>query len=217
MWTDGHSGYNNSHPPPPILLRGGGYKYQARVLHAAWKGNTHLLSQVRLISYCWIPVASVLSAKRAASDSSLIFRERVAKSWQHAKKQNIQNVLISFCISTSLWPWKKQITLQTRQLKIILTTAIYLHVQKPNNLQIVLLFVIAFCCILTHSVPRNEGLIPRSSAHAAHRTRTSFCKLYCRCLEKHSQTETGFKINFPLMKGVPIALFQHSNQRKYNG
>ena len=54
---------------------------------------------------------------------------------------------------------------------------------------------------LTHSVPQNEGLIPRSCAHATRGVRPSFCELYCHCLRKHSQTEIGFKTNVLLMKG----------------
>ena len=40
------------------------------------------------------------------------------------------------------------------------------------------------------------GLVPCGCAHATHGTRASFHELYCRCLGKHSQTETGFKTNF---------------------
>ena len=56
-------------------------------------------------------------------------------------------------------------------------------------------------CILTHSVPGNEGLVPHSCDHAACRTKALFNKLYCLCLGKHSQTETGFKTNFLPVKG----------------
>ena len=53
----------------------------------------------------------------------------------------------------------------------------------------------------THSIPQNEDLGPCSCAHAACGTRPLFWKLCCRCLGKHSQTETSFKTNFLLMKG----------------
>ena len=55
--------------------------------------------------------------------------------------------------------------------------------------------------LLTRSVLRNVGLLPHGCDHAARRTRASFCELYCHCLGKHSQTETGFKTNFLPMKG----------------
>ena len=55
--------------------------------------------------------------------------------------------------------------------------------------------------LLTHSVLWNEGLVPQGCAPATHRTRASFHELYCRCLGKHSQTETSFKTNILLMKG----------------
>ena len=58
---------------------------------------------------------------------------------------------------------------------------------------------------LTHFVPWTKALIPCVCAHTTCRTRASFRKRYCRCLGKHSQTETGFKTNFLLIKG------QHSN------
>ena len=52
-----------------------------------------------------------------------------------------------------------------------------------------------------HSVPWNKSLVPHGCAHAARRLRALFCKLYCHCLGKHSQTETSFKTNFLPMKG----------------
>ena len=58
---------------------------------------------------------------------------------------------------------------------------------------------LAFQC-LTHSVPRNEDLVPCGCAQAARGTRTSFRELYCCCLGKKQQTETGFKMNFRPMK-----------------
>ena len=54
---------------------------------------------------------------------------------------------------------------------------------------------------LTHSVPRNQALVPCGCPHAAHRMRPSFRELYFRCLGKHSKTETSFKMNFFPMKG----------------
>ena len=53
----------------------------------------------------------------------------------------------------------------------------------------------------THSMPQNEALIPCSCAHAALRMRPSFHELYFCCHGKHSQTETGFKMNYLLLKG----------------
>ena len=65
--------------------------------------------------------------------------------------------------------------------------------------------------VLTHSVPRNEALVPRGCAPAARGTRASFRELYFCRLGKHSQTETGSKTNCLPMKGendiLPIALF----------
>ena len=53
----------------------------------------------------------------------------------------------------------------------------------------------------THSVLRNEALVPCGCAHVAHGTRDSFCDVFFCCLGKHSQTETGFKTNSLPMKG----------------
>ena len=53
----------------------------------------------------------------------------------------------------------------------------------------------------THSVLPNEALVPRGCMHSACRTRPSFHELYFCCHGKHSQTETGFKMNFLPVKG----------------
>ena len=58
-----------------------------------------------------------------------------------------------------------------------------------------------FLHYIARSVKRNEGFVPRGCGHAARGSRPSFPALYCRCLGKHSQTETGFKTNFLPMKG----------------
>ena len=55
--------------------------------------------------------------------------------------------------------------------------------------------------LLTHSIPQNEGLVLCGCAHAARGTRALFREPYCRFLGKHSQTETGFRTNFPPMEG----------------
>ena len=54
---------------------------------------------------------------------------------------------------------------------------------------------------LTHSVLRNEAVISRSYAHIARGMRPSFCEVYFCFLGKHSQTDTGFKMNFLSKKG----------------
>ena len=54
---------------------------------------------------------------------------------------------------------------------------------------------------LTYSAPQNEALIPHGCAPAARGTGPLFRKFCFCCLEKHSQTETGFKTNFLPMKG----------------
>ena len=58
--------------------------------------------------------------------------------------------------------------------------------------------IIAF---LTDSVPWNEPLVPRGCAPAACAMRPSFREFCFCCLRKHSQTETGFKMNFLPIKG----------------
>ena len=55
--------------------------------------------------------------------------------------------------------------------------------------------------LLAHSIPWNEAIVPCGYAHVAQGTRPLFRGLYFCCLGKHSQTETGLKTNFLLMKG----------------
>ena len=59
----------------------------------------------------------------------------------------------------------------------------------------------------THSVLPNEALVPRGCMHSACRTRPSFHELYFCCHGKHSQTETGFKMNFLPVKGENFTTF----------